>query len=92
MGRRGPEEKKEEACGVWLDAAALKRRKVQTHLIKPGTKMLTLLPGERKCDISFIQRRSTRQTSIASFVTLQPGHGRLFAGPKRGQKEKGMAS
>lgn len=29
MGRRGPEEKKEEACGVWLDAAALKRRKVQ---------------------------------------------------------------
>ncbi|CAO2589478.1 Aurora kinase A and ninein-interacting protein [Lemmus lemmus] len=72
MGRRGPEEKKEEACGVWLDAAALKRRKVQTHLIKPGTKMLTLLPGERKCDISFTQR-STRQTSIASFVTLQPG-------------------
>lgn len=45
----------------------------QTHLIKPGTKMLTLLPGERKCDISFTQRRSTRQTSIASFVTLQPG-------------------
>lgn len=29
MGRRGLEEKKEEACGVWLDAAALKRRKVQ---------------------------------------------------------------
>lgn len=27
MRRRGPEE--EEACGVWLDAAALKRRKVQ---------------------------------------------------------------
>ncbi|XP_038190302.1 aurora kinase A and ninein-interacting protein [Arvicola amphibius] len=72
MGRRGREEKKEEACGMWLDAAALKRRKVQTHLIKPGTRMLTLLPGERKCDISFIQR-STRQTSIASFVTLQPG-------------------
>nr|XP_048299121.1 aurora kinase A and ninein-interacting protein isoform X6 [Myodes glareolus]XP_048299122.1 aurora kinase A and ninein-interacting protein isoform X6 [Myodes glareolus] len=45
----------------------------KTHLIKPGTKMLTLLPGERKCDISFTQRRSTRQTSIASFVTLQPG-------------------
>lgn len=35
--------------------------------------MLTLLPGERKCDISFTQRRNTRQTSIASFVTLQPG-------------------
>ncbi|XP_021499972.1 aurora kinase A- and ninein-interacting protein isoform X2 [Meriones unguiculatus] len=63
----------EEACGVWLDAAALKRRKVQTHLMKPGTKMLTLLPGERKRSISFTQRRGTRQTSITSFVTLQPG-------------------
>ncbi|XP_076790110.1 aurora kinase A- and ninein-interacting protein isoform X4 [Arvicanthis niloticus] len=67
MRRRGPEE---EACGVWLDAAALKRRK--THLIKLGTKMLTLLPGERKPNIPFTQRRGTRQTSIASFVTLQP--------------------
>lgn len=28
MRRRGPE-KEEEACGVWLDAAALKRRKTQ---------------------------------------------------------------
>ncbi|KAL6033926.1 hypothetical protein STEG23_007201 [Scotinomys teguina] len=72
MGRRRPGEEK-EACGVWLDAAALKRRKVQTHLIKPGTKMLTLLPGERKPNISFTQRRGTRQISISSFVTLQPG-------------------
>ncbi|XP_029396116.1 aurora kinase A and ninein-interacting protein [Mus pahari] len=45
----------------------------QTHLIKLDTKMLTLLPGERKPNIPFTQRRSTRQTSIASFVTLQPG-------------------
>lgn len=45
----------------------------QTHLIKLGTKMLTLLPGERKPNIPFTQRRGTRQTSIASFVTLQPG-------------------
>ncbi|OBS63605.1 hypothetical protein A6R68_07865, partial [Neotoma lepida] len=44
-----------------------------THLIKPGTKMLTLLPGERKPSISFTQRRGTRQISISSFVTLQPG-------------------
>lgn len=35
--------------------------------------MLTLLPEERKPGISFTQRRGTRQTSIASFVTLQPG-------------------
>nr|XP_008527278.1 PREDICTED: aurora kinase A and ninein-interacting protein isoform X1 [Equus przewalskii] len=74
MRRRGPEE---EACGVWLDAAALKRRKVQTHLIKPSTKMPTLFPGERKVKISFTQRRTppagVRQTSIASFFTLQPG-------------------
>uniref|UniRef100_A0A8C3VYA1 Aurora kinase A and ninein interacting protein n=1 Tax=Catagonus wagneri TaxID=51154 RepID=A0A8C3VYA1_9CETA len=76
MRRRDPEEE-EEACGVWLDAAALKRRKVQTHLIKSSTKMLTLFPGERKAKISFTQRShppaGTRQTSIASFFTLQPG-------------------
>uniref|UniRef100_A0A8D1WSB6 Aurora kinase A and ninein interacting protein n=1 Tax=Sus scrofa TaxID=9823 RepID=A0A8D1WSB6_PIG len=76
MRRRGPEEE-EEACGVWLDAAALKRRKAQTHLIKSSTKMLTLFPGERKTKISFTQRShppaGTRQTSIASFFTLQPG-------------------
>ncbi|KAM5248940.1 aurora kinase A- and ninein-interacting protein [Ctenodactylus gundi] len=74
MKRKGPEE---EACGVWLDAAALKRRRVQTHLIKPGTKMLTLLPQERKPSISFTQRRITpasiRQTSIVSFFTLHSG-------------------
>nr|XP_035970635.1 aurora kinase A and ninein-interacting protein isoform X6 [Halichoerus grypus] len=88
MRRRGPEE---EACGVWLDAAALKRRRVQnessirqsfkqwhmTHLMKPNTKMLTLFPGEKKAKISFTQRippTGTRQTSIASFFTLQPGN------------------
>ncbi|GAB1289067.1 Aurora kinase A and ninein-interacting protein [Apodemus speciosus] len=70
MRRTGPEE---EACGVWLDAAALKRRKVQTQLIKLGTKMLTLLPGERTPNTPFTQRRGTRQTSITSFVTSQPG-------------------
>nr|XP_031320256.1 aurora kinase A and ninein-interacting protein isoform X2 [Camelus dromedarius] len=73
MKRRGPEE---EACGVWLDAAALKRRKAQTHLTKSSTKMLTLFPEERKAKISFTQRShppaGTRQTSIASFFTLQP--------------------
>ncbi|XP_028011083.2 aurora kinase A and ninein-interacting protein isoform X1 [Eptesicus fuscus] len=71
MRRSGPEEE-EEACGVWLDAAALKRRKVQTHLIKSSTKMLTLLPRERKPP----QRTppaGVRQTSIASFFTLQSG-------------------
>ncbi|DAA32132.1 PREDICTED: aurora kinase A and ninein-interacting protein [Bison bison bison] len=76
MRRRGPE-KEEEACGVWLDAAALKRRKTQTQLIKSSTKMLTLLPGERKAKISFTQRScpsaGTRQTSIASFLTSQQG-------------------
>ncbi|XP_040474955.1 aurora kinase A and ninein-interacting protein isoform X3 [Ursus maritimus] len=73
MRRSGPEE---EACGVWLDAAALKRRRVQTHLMKPNTKMLTLFPGEKKAKISFTQRippTGIRQTSISSFFTLQPG-------------------
>ncbi|XP_053431993.1 aurora kinase A and ninein-interacting protein [Nycticebus coucang] len=71
-----PRSSEEDACGVWLDAAALKRRKMQTHLIKPGTKMLTLFPGERT-NISFTQRRTpptgVKQRSIASFFTLQPG-------------------
>ncbi|KAM4871587.1 aurora kinase A- and ninein-interacting protein [Thomomys bottae] len=72
MRRRGPEE---EACGVWLDAAALKRRKAQTHFIKPGNKLLPLFPRERKSNISYTQKISTgtRQTSIASFITLQQG-------------------
>ncbi|XP_046939777.1 aurora kinase A and ninein-interacting protein [Lynx rufus] len=81
MRRRGPEE---EACGVWLDAAALKRRKVQTHVMKPNTKMLTLFPGEKKAKISFTQRiapAGIRQTSIASFFTLQPG--RTIGGDQR---------
>ncbi|KAF6109811.1 hypothetical protein HJG60_011008 [Phyllostomus discolor] len=72
--RRGDPE--EEACGVWLDAAALKRRKVQTHLIKSSTRMLTLFPGERRAKISFTERTppaGVRQTSIASFFALQPG-------------------
>ncbi|XP_031320255.1 aurora kinase A- and ninein-interacting protein [Camelus dromedarius] len=83
MKRRGPEE---EACGVWLDAAALKRRKAQTHLTKSSTKMLTLFPEERKAKISFTQRShppaGTRQTSIASFFTLQPG--KTNGGDQRG--------
>ena len=49
----------------------------QTHLIKSSTKMLTLLPGERQAKTSFTQRScpsaGTRQTSIASFLTSQPG-------------------
>ncbi|KAM5269848.1 aurora kinase A- and ninein-interacting protein [Hipposideros larvatus] len=73
MRRGGPKE--EEACGVWLDAAALKRRKVQTHLIKSSPKMLTLFPGEREAKIT--QRRpppaGVRQTNIVSFFTSQPG-------------------
>ncbi|XP_003471365.1 aurora kinase A- and ninein-interacting protein [Cavia porcellus] len=72
MKRRGPEK---DACGVWLDTEALKRRKVQTHLIEPSTKMLTLLPRERTPTVSLTQRISSagKQTSIASFFTLWPG-------------------
>ncbi|XP_032156778.1 aurora kinase A and ninein-interacting protein isoform X2 [Sapajus apella] len=50
---------------------------MMTHLIKPGTKMLTLLPGDRQTKVSFNQRRAPstgiHQRSIASFFTLQPG-------------------
>ncbi|XP_049631511.1 aurora kinase A and ninein-interacting protein [Suncus etruscus] len=76
MKRRGRGQEEKEACGVWLDAAALKRRKVQTHLITSNTKMLTLFPGERKTKVSLTQRTppaGIRQTSIASFFILQPG-------------------
>uniref|UniRef100_A0A2K5D441 Aurora kinase A and ninein interacting protein n=1 Tax=Aotus nancymaae TaxID=37293 RepID=A0A2K5D441_AOTNA len=73
MRRTGPEE---EACGVWLDAVALKRQSADT-LIEPGTKMLTLLPGERKTKFLLIKRKAPSigicQRSIASFFTLQPG-------------------
>ncbi|XP_070260500.1 aurora kinase A- and ninein-interacting protein [Myotis yumanensis] len=68
MGRSDPE----EACGVWLDAAALKRRKVQIHLMKSSTKMLPLLPRERKATPR-TPPAGVRQTSIASFFTLQSG-------------------
>lgn len=62
---------------MWLDVVALKRWKAQTHLIKSGTNMLTIFPGERKAKISFTQRShppaGTRQSSIVSFFTLKPG-------------------
>ncbi|XP_027720714.1 aurora kinase A and ninein-interacting protein isoform X2 [Vombatus ursinus] len=44
MRRRGPAEA--EACGVWLDAAALKKRKVQTRISNPITRMLPPARGK----------------------------------------------
>ncbi|XP_072465496.1 aurora kinase A- and ninein-interacting protein isoform X2 [Notamacropus eugenii] len=71
MRRRGPAEA--DACGVWLDAAALKKRKVQTRLPNPITRMLPPARGERETIVGFTQRRAqavgTRQTLIASFFT-----------------------
>ncbi|KAM8752487.1 uncharacterized protein CXorf66 homolog [Rhynchonycteris naso] len=50
MRRRGREkEEEEEACGVWLDAAALKRRKVQ----KKGVKKHVAAKSSRSSKISF---------------------------------------
>uniref|UniRef100_F6V9I7 Aurora kinase A and ninein interacting protein n=1 Tax=Monodelphis domestica TaxID=13616 RepID=F6V9I7_MONDO len=75
MRRRNPAEA--EACGVWLDAAALKRRKVQTRLSNPITRMLPPVGGERETIVGFTQRRiqpaGTRQTVIASFFTSKSG-------------------
>ncbi|KAM9037309.1 aurora kinase A- and ninein-interacting protein [Sarcophilus harrisii] len=75
MRRRGPAEA--EACGVWLDAAALKRRKIQTRLSNPITRMLPPTRGERETIVGFTQRRAqpvgTRQTVIASFFTSKSG-------------------
>lgn len=65
----------------------------QTHLIKSSTKMLTLFPGERKANFSFTQRSrppaGTRQTSIASFFTLQPG---MVTGLETTRDQKGVHS
>ncbi|XP_036601894.1 aurora kinase A and ninein-interacting protein [Trichosurus vulpecula] len=77
MRRRGPAEAEAEACGVWLDAAALKKRKVQTRLSNPITRMLPPARGERETIVGFTQRRAqpvgTRQTLIASFFTSKSG-------------------
>ena len=55
--------------------------------------MLTLFPGERKTKISFTQRShppaGTRQTSIASFFTLQPG---MVTSLEAASKQKGVHS
>lgn len=62
----------------------------QTHVMKPNTKMLTLFPGEKKAKISFTQRippAGIRQTSIASFFTLQPGMVTRLGIPR---EQKGM--
>ncbi|XP_043852436.1 aurora kinase A and ninein-interacting protein [Dromiciops gliroides] len=75
MRRRGPAEA--EACGVWLDAAALKKRKVQTRLSNPITRMLPPDRGERETIVGFTPRRAqplgTRQTVISSFFTSKSG-------------------
>ncbi|XP_020838816.1 LOW QUALITY PROTEIN: aurora kinase A- and ninein-interacting protein [Phascolarctos cinereus] len=75
MRRRGPAEA--EACGVWLDAAALKKRKVQTRLSNPITRMLPPARGEREAIVGFTQRRAqpvgTKQTLIASFFASKSG-------------------
>ncbi|XP_074074175.1 aurora kinase A- and ninein-interacting protein isoform X2 [Macrotis lagotis] len=75
MRRRAPVTA--EACGVWLDAAALKRRKVQTRLSNPIIRMLPPPRDEKETSVGFTQRRTqpvgTRQTVIASFFTSKSG-------------------
>uniref|UniRef100_G1PN31 Aurora kinase A and ninein interacting protein n=1 Tax=Myotis lucifugus TaxID=59463 RepID=G1PN31_MYOLU len=61
-----------EVAGLGQDVVSIKRPEMKTHLIKSSTKMLPLLPRERKA----AQRTppaGVRQTSIASFFTLQSG-------------------
>ena len=54
MRRRGPE-KEEEACGVWLDAAALKRRKTQVGRCR-GERGRSLKKAE-EWDLGRVERR-----------------------------------
>lgn len=77
MKPRGPEE---EACGVWLDAAALKRRKVQVGRRRGGTRGLCgrLRGGGRHGGRTASGRRAARGLSgsraLASWERLSRGH------------------
>ncbi|XP_021118752.1 aurora kinase A and ninein-interacting protein isoform X3 [Heterocephalus glaber] len=60
MKRRGPEE---DACGVWLDAAALKRQKVQKE--QPEVILTACEKTPRECD-------GKRQTETEPTAPLYP--------------------
>uniref|UniRef100_A0A8C4YV63 Aurora kinase A and ninein-interacting protein n=2 Tax=Gopherus evgoodei TaxID=1825980 RepID=A0A8C4YV63_9SAUR len=68
-----------ETCGIWLDTAKLKKRKIQTLISKPTSNMPNpLLERNYNSHISvnFTQTRLsqayTRQTTISSFFSIQP--------------------
>ncbi|XP_053867502.1 aurora kinase A and ninein-interacting protein isoform X1 [Malaclemys terrapin pileata] len=68
-----------ETCGIWLDTAKLKKRKIQTLVSKPTSNMPNpLLERNYNSHISvnFTQTRLsqpyTRQTTISSFFSIQP--------------------
>ncbi|XP_065277590.1 aurora kinase A- and ninein-interacting protein [Emys orbicularis] len=68
-----------ETCGIWLDTAKLKKRKIQTLVSKPTSNMPNpLLETNYNSHISvnFTQTRLsqpyTRQTTISSFFSIQP--------------------
>ncbi|XP_072836425.2 aurora kinase A- and ninein-interacting protein [Pogona vitticeps] len=61
--------KQQEACGVWLDTSALKRRKLQSFLGKPVLKVLSQPSSySAPSKVSFLR---TKQTTISTFFRPQ---------------------
>ncbi|KAG6931302.1 aurora kinase A and ninein-interacting protein [Chelydra serpentina] len=68
-----------ETCGMWLDTAKLKKRKVQILVSKPTSNMPNpLLERNYNSHISVnfpqtrLSQQYTRQTTISSFFSIQP--------------------
>ncbi|XP_069478848.1 aurora kinase A- and ninein-interacting protein [Ambystoma mexicanum] len=68
-----------EACGVWLDTSAGKKRGVQTLISRPSFKLRDLFPrraASATVEYGFTQSRDpqlcTLQTTISSFFTTTP--------------------
>ncbi|XP_030394546.1 aurora kinase A and ninein-interacting protein [Gopherus evgoodei] len=88
-----------ETCGIWLDTAKLKKRKIQTLISKPTSNMPNpLLERNYNSHISvnFTQTRLsqayTRQTTISSFFSIQPTGQKIhlvsLQGIFRGQRQR----
>ncbi|XP_060640434.2 aurora kinase A- and ninein-interacting protein isoform X1 [Anolis sagrei] len=66
---RTPTEKQHESCGVWLDASALKRCKLQNLIGKPTLRILNRLPSYSSPSKAPLP--CTKQTTISTFFRAQ---------------------
>ncbi|XP_054855948.1 aurora kinase A and ninein-interacting protein-like [Eublepharis macularius] len=66
---RSPTEQQHEACDIWLDPSAFKKRKMQTLIAKSALRVKNrplLYPGSEKVPLPF-----TKQTTISTFFRSQ---------------------